>query len=245
MGKLKEEYQISESFSLKDYDAYMKRQPLEQLLMLDFLMKRYESNKKLNVIEFGAGTGRFTNLILKNLPKINLTLVEPDKNCCKKLLDIKNKYKQVKIIQSPGETFKTKSKFDLVVMATVFHHIPFEGKLSFLKLVKGLLKKDGYFLCGDNFIAEYKNMKERETVLRKSINKWINDSKKEKNTTELKMAREMKDLVFRADFGGEYFICTSLFEKYVAKARLRIKGKVNVTNTDPLDMENYFYLIMR
>ncbi len=243
--KLENRYQLSEKFNLEEYDKFMEKYPLEQRIIIDFIIERYNKNKKLKVVEFGAGTGRFTKSLLSKFPKMNITLVEPDKNCCMKLNKLKQKYKQVKIIQSSAEKFKSIHKFDIAVMTTAFHHIPFTSKNKFLNMIKNILKREGMFLCTDNFIAEYKNMEEREIILRKSINRWIKEAKQIKDKLELKMAQGMKDLVFRKDFGGEYFICPSKFEDYIKKAGLKIKGKVNVTNTCPLDMENYFYLIMR
>lgn len=240
--KLKEQYQLSKHINLKEYDNYMKKEPLEQKIILDFIINKYSKNKSLKIIEFGAGTGRFTKLLLNVFPKLEITLIEPDKNCCIKLSELKKKGSKIKIVQSTAEDFKSNSKFDIVIMATAFHHIPFKNKSKFLKLIKKLLNKDGMFLCGDNFISEYKTMKERNKVLKKSIDKWMKEAKDKK---ELKMVQKMKAIVFEDDYGGEYFICPSKFESYIKNAGLKIKGKINVSNTSPFDFENYFYLIMK
>ncbi|MEA3430245.1 MAG: class I SAM-dependent methyltransferase [Nanoarchaeota archaeon] len=245
MVQLKEEFQLSEHLSLDEYDGYMKHKPLEQRIILDFVINRLKEKSSLKIIEFGAGTGRFTKLLLNIFPKLNLILVEPDKNCCLKLNKLKKKYPQIKIVQSTAENYKSKEKFDIVIMATAFHHVAFKNKSKVLKLVKSILNKNGMFLCGDNFIAEYKNMKERDQVLKKSMDKWIRDAKRDNDVKEIKMAQDMQKIVFRKDYGGEYFICPSKFEAHIKEAKLTVKGKVNVTNTDPLDMEKYFYLVMR
>lgn len=242
--KLKETYQLSDSFDLDEYDKHMRKQPPEHKLMISFISKKYKSNKNIKLIEFGAGTGRFTKFFLKRFSKANLTLVEPDKKCCLKLNKLKQKHKQIKIIQSSGENFRSHSKFDIIIMSTAFHHIPFEGKLRFLKIVKGLMNKNSTFLCTDNFLDEYKTMNEREIILKKIINKWIKDARKDKDKAGLKIALEMKSLVFRKDFGGEYFICGSKFESYVKKAGLKIKEKIDVTE-DPLDIKIYLYILIK
>jgi len=245
MVKLKERFLLSKHIPLEKYDDYMKDKPLEQMIILDFITDRLKKDKSLKIVEFGAGTGRFTKLLLKLFPKSNLTLVEPDKECCLKLNKLKDKYPQLKIIQSDAEDFKSKSKFDILVMTTAFHHIRFQNKLRFLKSVRKLFNKNGMFLCGDNFIAEYNTIKEKDKVLIKSMEKWVRDAKKNDDIRELMMAQEMKKLVMGEDCGGEYFVCPSRFELYLKESKLKIKGKVNVTNTNPLDMENYFYLIMK
>lgn len=243
MVKLKEEFQLSNNFNLNEYDNYMEKKPLEQRIMLDFIINSVKCNKNIKILEFGAGTSRFTKNILEIFPKIQMTIVEPDKLCCIKLKKLKKKYPQIKIVQSSVENFTSTTSYDIIVIASAFHHIPFKSKLISLNNTRKLLDTNGIFLCGDNFIAEYKTMKEREIILRKSIDKWIKDSKNDKK--ELKMAINMKKIIFKKDFGGEYFICPSIFESYLNKSNLIIKGKINVTNTDSLDFENYFYLIKK
>ncbi len=238
--KLKEEYRLSKSFDLTEYDQYMRQQPLEQRMMLDVIITKCKDHQKIKILEFGAGTGRFTKLILQLFPNIDLTLVEPDKHCCVKLKGITKNSRNITLRQCLAEDFASDTRFDIIVMATAFHHVRFENQALLLKNIRNLLSVDGVFLLGDNFLADYRTLKEREVVLRKSIDKWIRESKDEK---ERKMALKMKSIVFQEDFGGEYFLCPTLFESSVKKAKLHIKGKVNVTNTDPLDLENYFYLI--
>jgi len=245
MVKLKDEFQISEHYSLKEYDDYMEYKPLEQRLIVDFIVDEFQENNKLKIAEFAAGTGRFTKFLLSVLPELKITLVEPDKNCCLWLNKIKKKYKQIEIVQSYAEKFTSRTKFDIIVMTTAFHHIPFKNKDKFFEQIKKLLKKGGMFLLSDEFIDEYKTMKERNMVLRKSTDLWIKEAKRDKDEKELKMALDMEKVMFRKDFGGEYFICPSKFESYVRKAGLKIKGKINVTNEIPFVTECYFYLIMK
>ena len=241
--KFKEEYKISENFSLEEYDNYMKKKPLEQLIILNIISESFKNQNNVRLVEFGAGTGRFTKLLIKKFPKFDITVVEPDKNCCLKLQKLADKYKNMKVVQLTAESFNTNRKFDIVAMTTAFHHISFDKKLKFLRVVKNILNKKGIFVLADNFIAEYKSMKERTQVLKKSINKWIRCALAEKDAEEFKMANKMKSLVFGKDFGGEYFICNSKFEELVKESGLKIKEKINTTNTDPLDMEIYLYLI--
>ncbi|MCF8069705.1 MAG: class I SAM-dependent methyltransferase [Desulfobacterales bacterium] len=245
MVKLQDEFQISEHYSLKEYDDYMETKPLDQRIALDFIIDRFQKTPDLKVAEIAGGTGRFTKNLLHIFPKLKLTIIEPDKNCCLWLKKIKKKYNQIKIIQSYAENFRSRTKFDILVMTTAFHHIPFKTKDIFLKNMQNLLKKNGMFLLGDEFIAEYKTMKERTQILRKSYDIWIKTAKRAKDEKELKMALDMEKVVFRKDFGGEFFICPSKFESYIKKSGFKIKGKINVTNTDPLDFENYFYLLMK
>jgi len=245
MANLKDTFQISEHYSLEEYDDYMEYKPLEQRIIVDFIADEFQENSALKIVEFAAGTGRFTKFLLSVLPDLNITLVEPDKNCCLWLNKIKKKYKQIKIVQSYAENFTSKTKFDVMVMTTAFHHIPFRNKDKFFKKVKILLKKGGMFFLSDEFIDEYKTMEERRKVLRKSTDLWLRQAQRDKDEKELKMAIDMEKVMFRKDYGGEYFICPSKFESYVKKAGLKIKGKVNATNEVPFVTECYFYLLMK
>jgi len=245
MIRLKDEYQISEHYRLEEYDAYMEEKPLEQRIIVDFIVHALQKNNRLKVAEIAAGTGRFTKYALSIYPKLDITLIEPDKNCCLRLNEIKKKHPQINIVQTYAEEFQSRKKFDILVMTTAYHHISFKNKAAFLKRMNAVLKKDGMFLLGDEFIAEYKTLKERYQVLRKSFDLWIQYAKRSNDSKELKMALDMEKVVFLKDFGGEYFICPSKFESYAKKAGFKIKGKVNVTNTNPYDFENYFYLLMK
>jgi trans-aconitate methyltransferase len=235
---MKKTTQISQTIGLDTYDAYMKNEPLEQRLMIEYIAEKYRSNPHLRIVELGAGTGRFTKLLLARFPTAEITLVEPDQNCCQLLKNIGG----AKLLEAGAEDFASVKPADIIVMATAFHHVSFENQLAALKNIQKHLKKDGWFLCGDNFLAEYETTEERETVLRKSMRKWIAEAETKK---EKDMAKKLSELVLRDDHGGEYFICPSVFEALATKAKLVLKGKANATNTHALDMEHYFYLFAK
>ncbi len=229
---------FSDTFNLEDYDAYMVQRPLEQRIMVEYIKEKLKKKKSILIVELGAGTGRFTKLYV-GLPCTKTILVEPDSKCREQLRMQFN----VGILDEAAEEFSLKSKADVIVMATAFHHVPFTEKLRALQNIRNALKKDGWFLCGDNFLAEYKTMTERTVVLRKSMKKWLKDAAHDPK--DLAMAKHMNNIVFRSDHGGEYFMCTGAFEALATKAGLSIEGKSNCSNTDPLDMEHYFYLLKK
>ena len=146
-----------------------------------------------------------TKLIIKKFPKFDITVVEPDKNCCLKLQKLADKHKNLKVIQLTAEDFPKNKKFDIVVMATAFHHVGFDKKLRFLKIVKNILDKNGIFVLADNFIAEYKSMKERNYVLRKSMNRWIKSAIVEKDAEEFKVCADAKAAAYGVDWDSLMF----------------------------------------
>lgn len=217
----------------------MPKSPLEQRIMLEYIKQKLQEKKRITVLELGAGTGRFTKLYC-DLPGIKIILAEPDSECRKRLTPLK-----AKIITTKAEDLALDGVADIVVMATAFHHVTYAKKLRALKKIREALKPDGWFLCGDNFLAPYDSEAERALVLRKSVNKWIRDAKKSADKDDLAVAQQMKILVARGDFGGECFVSPQEFEALAVKARFVVAGKANCTLTHPLDLEHHFFLLHR
>jgi len=239
---LNNEFQISKTIGLKEYDSFMDQNPLEQEYMLVAVKNSYVKNNNLKILEIGSGTGRFTKKLLKYFPKSKFFLVELDKECVEKLTEQFN-LPNVTIIQSSMEDFISKDKFDIICFATSFHHIHYKNKEFVLKKIRGLLSNDGLLVLSDNFIGDYSSEDERIKVLIDYHDKWIYDCISENDAEGEAMARKMKELVLKED-GGEYFLSPEKFELLISKTNLKILGKVNVTN-NPLfkDGNKYFYLI--
>ena len=242
MNELKDEFQISKTIGLKEYDQFMDQNPTEQEYMIVAINKIYKDKKDLKILEIGAGTGRFTKQMIKYFPGSSFQLIEPDKECILELRKAISK-ENVKIIQSPAEEAVFDTKFDIICMATAFHHIHYKHKESVLKKIFTWISGNGLFVLSDNFIAEYSNEQERIEVLMDYHDKWINDCVKNADKEGEAMARKMKELVLKEN-GGEYFLSPEKFEILVENCGLRIIGKVNVTNyTLKEDGDKYFYLM--
>src|SRR3989338_5021349 len=102
MDELKDEFQISKTIGIKEYDQFMDQNPTEQEYMIVAINKIYRDKKNLKVLEIGAGTGRFTKKMLKYFPEASFQLIEPDKECILELRKAITK-ENVKIIQIPVE----------------------------------------------------------------------------------------------------------------------------------------------
>ena len=245
MSELKEEFQISKTIGLEEYDQFMEQNPIEQKHMIKAIIKIYKNKKNLKILEIGSGTGRFTKKIIKYFPEISLQLIEPDKECIIGLKKLFSKNKNVKIIQSSAEKAVIAENFDIIFMATSFHHIPYKYKKKVLQKIFNSLSTDGFFVLSDNFIADYSNEQEKKKVLTKYHDKWISDCVKKNDKKGETMARKMKELVSNKD-GGEYFISPEKFEILIKTSGLKIVDKINVTNyTLKEDGNKYFYLMSR
>ncbi len=245
MDELRDEFQISKTIGLKEYDQFMDKNPTEQEYMIVAINNAYKDKKNLKILEIGPGTGRFTKKIIKYFPEANLQLIEPDKECIIELKKLFSKNTNVNIIQSLAEEMVIDNNFDIVCMATSFHHIHYKYKEIVLKKIFNLLSEGGFFVLSDNFIADYSEEKERIKVLTEYHDKWIDDCVKKGDKEGEEMARKMKELVLKED-GGEHFLSPEKFEVLVRNSNLRIVGKVNVTNyVLKEDGNKYFYLMSR
>lgn len=100
-------------------------------------------NQRLNglkVLDLGSGRGEYTREMAKFFGKV--VGIEPYKDVYKFCLQHTNKkYKNLYFLNTRIEDFKSKEKFDLIVMLTVFEHMS-NPKKAFDKIFK-LLKKGG------------------------------------------------------------------------------------------------------
>jgi phospholipid N-methyltransferase len=245
MNELKNEFQISKTIGLEEYDQFMDQNPTEQEYMVVAINKVYKDKKDLKILEIGPGTGRFTKKMIKYFPEVSFHLIEPDKECIIELKKLFSMNENVTIIQNTAEEAVFNSNFDIICMATSFHHIHYKHKEIVLKKIFNSLIADGFFVLSDNFIADYSNEEERIKVLTQYHDKWISDCVEKKDKEGEAMARKMKELVLIED-GGEYFLSPEKFEVLVKDSSLKIAGKVNVTNyVLKEDGNKYFYLMSR
>lgn len=100
-------------------------------------------NQRLNtlkVLDIGSGRGEYTREMAKFFGKV--VGIEPYRDVYKFCLQhTKKKYKNLSFLNTGIEDFKTKEKFDLIVMLTVLEHMP-NPKKSFDRIFQ-LLKKNG------------------------------------------------------------------------------------------------------
>ncbi len=111
---------------------------------IEFMMINYRADimmfriKGPKVLEMGCSTGVMTKKLVKKFP--DLTVIDASKryiDYTKKIL----KSKRAKFIVSLFEEFKTKEKFDDIIMAHILEHV--KDSVSILKKAKSWLKENG------------------------------------------------------------------------------------------------------
>lgn len=231
MQKLRNKYQLSEQFELKEYDLLLTSADYYKNLV-SVLLKMISSKKgRIRILEVGAGTGLFTQELIKWFKNARITLVEPDKKCCEVLY--KRFHGKVRIIQTEGERFR-EGKYDVIVMCEAFHHIKYQNKKLILKNFFKLLVTGGFFVTGDLFIPNFKNEKERKIALQKCYMPWIRELETKGDKKQVAMAKKTLELAMAKK--GEYHLSPQKFERIIKNAGFMIKKRINTSKT-PVEKE--------
>jgi len=146
-------------------------------LACQFLTSRKENYR---VLEIGSGTGALTEkLILAGIDTIDS--VEPDRKLSEywlHLRDTRGLSQRGQHYQMELEEFAAVSvvKYDLIISQGLHHHIPEKRqrseseqddlyRLTFLRICRDLLRRDGVYVLSDEFLTEYTGHEQRRLVL--------------------------------------------------------------------------------
>ena len=100
--------------------------------MLNFLEKEYKNKQHFKLLDVGGGSGKFVKLVLKHFPNVACTVLDPSKKLLEKIHDPKIKKIEGKI---PND-FKISSKYNIVHIKEVLHHITGNSVSESEKLIK-------------------------------------------------------------------------------------------------------------
>ncbi|MEX2017556.1 MAG: class I SAM-dependent methyltransferase, partial [Candidatus Pacearchaeota archaeon] len=122
---------------------------------VDKVMEELPKEKTTDILEIGAGSGIFSGRLIEKLAgsngRFNLNITEPDPdliNFCREYI-IAKKYnlsrdQKVQFLQLKAEDAdRLKREYDAIVSTEVFHHIPYEDKLTSSKRLLHHLSKSG------------------------------------------------------------------------------------------------------
>ena len=149
-----------------DYDNYHRSNSRSQLsgfeiarwdALSHFIPKHILNNKKLDILDYGAGTGLHLELWKSLFPDSDISLTDISEvgqsKCLSTNKDFQGKYKLIKNNKSEFES----EKFDLVLSIEVMEHV--SDLISYLKDIFRLLKPGGIFIwttpCGNSFSIEH------------------------------------------------------------------------------------------
>ena len=155
----------SQIITPEDYNRIMNDEHLyiadSDIIVKQLVDEEIKKNGAKEIVEIGCGPGRLLIKIAK-IKGINLTAIDHDPafiNHCKNIIN----NKQVNLILADITNYKHANKVDVFYSQGVHHHISKNEDLQkYLKNVYDNLKINGVYIVSDEFLAEYKNEKQRK-----------------------------------------------------------------------------------
>lgn len=153
----------------EDYNTLMTDQHLYIRAADNYIAKSIQTVLKNvtrpNIVEIGCGPARITKLVFNMNQKAKIYGLDVDASFLKYAQTICQDL-PIQFINSSIEGYEHPCSVDLFYSEGFHHHVAKDDSLnSYLGNVFKLLKKGGYYIVGDEFIADYKTNDERETNL--------------------------------------------------------------------------------
>lgn len=112
--------------------------------LISYLKKVGLGNKPIKLLDFGCGIGRSVEYLRKYLPKISIYGVDVSAGEIRVAKKNNKNLKNVKFASFDGYNIPFKTKFDVIFVANVFHHIKRNEQEKVLKNIYKNLAKNGY-----------------------------------------------------------------------------------------------------
>ena len=131
-----------------DYDKYRKQAIPNMDIYYNTVEKKKKNYSDPKILDLGAGTGILTELLYKQHPNSNITLVD----LSTEMLNIaKNKFndKNFKYIEADYLTHDFDKDYDIIVSSLSIHHLTDEEKKVLYKRIYNFLRTGGVFINAD------------------------------------------------------------------------------------------------
>lgn len=145
-----ENKEVLEAFNKasNDYDKYRKHAIPNMDIYYDTVVNLTNNYINPQILDLGAGTGILTELLYKEHPNADITLVD----LSTKMLNIaKKKFANLnfKYVEADYLTYDFKEKYDIIVSSLSIHHLTDEEKKLLYKRIYNYLKDGGIFINAD------------------------------------------------------------------------------------------------
>ncbi len=111
----------------------------------DYILNSKFDNKKLQILNFGCGIGKSEIFINKYFIDCAICSVDVSEKSINTAKEKNKQFENIKFIKfDTVEDLQLNTKFDIIFVANVFHHIPADLHLTTLKYLRLLLSPDGY-----------------------------------------------------------------------------------------------------
>lgn len=120
----------------------------------------YERGKRpARVVDLCAATGLCTMRVSRDVPVESATLVDTDRRALEcagqRLLNM-----PIELRVDDAAEFRSRSRYDLVLANSAYHHISDDRKIDFLKTASTLVEDNGAILIGEHFLPPYSSVQE-------------------------------------------------------------------------------------
>jgi SAM-dependent methyltransferase len=218
----KKNIEMSLYIDVNDYDEHEKKhayyQEMMSYMIATFLKYSERGFKACHVLEFGAGTGIFTQHLAEVSIITKVVAIEIDWHCYK-LLERKFKdVKKVETVEEDSRTYDPEGFFDCIFSSFSDHHIDFPDKAHYFSNVINNLKRGGYFIVGDEFLPDHdlENDDERSAALQLYHNHIIDIANREGEYTLATLEQQALDSGLRGI--GDFKLSCQQYEKFLREA---------------------------
>lgn len=241
--------------SIWDYHNHSKNYPyyndMSETMIDTFKKYRKDETESLKILEFGAGTGNFTERFV-GIQNINVVAFEIDWA----YFNIANyrfaEHNHIKLKNKDARKHDPSGKYNYIFSCFFDHHLKFNektnDKLKYLNNVGENLEKGGLFIVGDSFLRDYEpaNEEDRAAAVREYHEHIIDIARREGHhqfaNMETNLLRDKLDP--EKPYVNDYKISCKEYEKLLAKAGLKVKGEpVRISSPDFQNGGVYVYTI--
>jgi len=154
--------------SPEDYNRLMSKEHLyinQSDIFITEKIREFAGKGFKNVVELGCGPGKLLKRVIQ-VPGIDLSGIDLDQVFIEYAKEWLKDYNNLKIINQSVFDISFEHKVDIFYSGGFHHHIaPGNDRHKYLSHVHSLLRDDGYYIVGDEYIPDYKNNLERELLL--------------------------------------------------------------------------------
>jgi SAM-dependent methyltransferase len=127
------------------------------------------------------------------------------------------------------------SRWDVIMMASAYHHIDDGRKIQFLRRVEGLLRDGGYGIMAENILPLYQEGDDADYA--RAVTMFYKEVLKTAEENNPSLPEHVRGLIQRvAQYGTdgeyEYKVCKPIFDRHIQAAGLRVVSERRVW---PLD----------
>ncbi len=223
--------EMSRYIDLELYHEVEKQHPFYvemEAEILKQIRKFCSGRRKYRVLEFGAGTGLFTQELIK-IPNLVIDAVEVDRKCCA-LLRRHLPHGSCRVIQDSILTHCRDGYYDVIVSTFAHDHIPYEQGIALVQNFKRNLRPGGLYIMGGEVLPRYKTVQQRREALYTYHGYIVNTALRAENfkIAQIEINALQSGLGYIGDFKRHEKLLESEFAA-VPGARLAIKIKLGPT----------------